>query len=87
MTPSERQVASRAFKAEWLPKYGLGAAKSLFFLALGLLGGVLMVAQAVAILHPLARPGRRPHRRTLAEVWLERRLRQAARPVSPPSNH
>ncbi|CAM5638694.1 hypothetical protein SAMN05428938_4511 [Streptomyces sp. KS_5] len=118
MTPSERQVASRAFKAEWLPKYGLGAAKSLFFLALGLLWGVLMAAQAVAILMcllwladptgpkdvgiaralvgivaagavvvaavPIVRVMYSPLG-PLAEVWLERRLRQAARRVSPPS--
>ncbi|MFD5858434.1 hypothetical protein [Streptomyces chartreusis] len=118
MTPSERQAASRAFKAEWLPKYGLGAAKSLFFLALGLLWGVLMAAQAVAILLcllwladpkgpedvgiaralvgivaagatvvaavPIIRVMYSPLG-PLAEVWLERRLGQAARRISPPS--
>ncbi|MFJ9822505.1 hypothetical protein ACIRU3_46340 [Streptomyces sp. NPDC101151] len=50
MTPSERQAALRAFKVEGLPKYGVGAAKSLLFFALGLLWSVLMVAQAAAIL-------------------------------------
>lgn len=118
MTPSERQVASRAFKAEWLSKYGLGAAKSLSFLALGLLWGVLMAAQAVAILVcllwladpkgpkdvgiatalvvivaagavvvaavPIARVMYSPLG-PLAEVWLERRLREAARRLSTPS--
>ncbi|SDN10215.1 hypothetical protein SAMN04487981_103572 [Streptomyces sp. cf386] len=50
MTPSERQAALQAFKVAWLPKYGVGAVKSLSFLALGLLWGVIMVAQAMAIL-------------------------------------
>ncbi|MEV0177589.1 hypothetical protein AB0I00_41655 [Streptomyces sp. NPDC050803] len=48
-TPSERRVAVQAFKVERLPMYGVGAAKSLVFLVSGLVWGLIMVAQAAAI--------------------------------------
>ncbi|MFE5819974.1 hypothetical protein ACFQ6S_42060 [Streptomyces sp. NPDC056479] len=114
MTQSERQSALQAFKVE-LPKFGVGAAKSLLFFALGLLWGALMVAQAVAILVcllwladpkepkdvenakalvafvaagavvvavvPIFRVMYSPLG-PLAELWLERKLKEAARQVS-----
>ncbi|MGF0174485.1 hypothetical protein ACQF36_29475 [Streptomyces sp. Marseille-Q5077] len=49
VTPSERRAALQAFKVQRLPKYGVGAAKSLLFLATGLVWGLIMVAQAAAI--------------------------------------
>ncbi|MGW6903755.1 hypothetical protein [Streptomyces sp. NPDC054940] len=118
MTPSERQAALQAFKVAWLPKYGVGAAKSLSFLALGLLWGVIMVAQAMAILFcllwladpkepkdvenakalvaivaagavvvavvPIFRVVYSPLG-PLAELWVEWKLKEAARRVSSPS--
>lgn len=118
VTPPRRQAALQAFKVEWLPKYGVGAAKSLSFLALGLLWGVVMVAQAGAILIcllwladpkepkdvgsamvlvaivaagaavvaavPIFRVMYSPLG-PLAELWLERRLKEVARQVSTPS--